>query len=77
MWCTSHGSGGGRSHQARNSGKFYLPLAGLFALTLVPMLGKQKELSQSEENHPKGPGEQVTGNEASDQRHGVPVAHVI
>lgn len=57
--------------------KVLSPLAGLFALTLVPMLGKQKELSQSEENHPKGPGEQVTGNEASDQRHGVPVAHVI
>lgn len=71
MCHTSNCSGGGWFCQARNSGKFCLPLAGLFALytalCIWDFTAAQKELSQIEEKYPEGPGEQVTGNEASSQ----------
>lgn len=71
MWPTSHCSGRGWSCQARYSGKFCLPPAGLLALytglCIWDFTATQKELSQSEEKYPQGPGEQVTGNEVSGQ----------
>lgn len=61
MCHTSHCSGGGWSCQARNSGKFCLPLAGLFALytglCVWDFTAARKELFQSGDKFPKGLGD--------------------